>query len=68
MKHFMDENEFYYHFCNVMRRNGCVKLKHISNIAGVSVAEARKYLNSLLKQNKIKKVGQSRATAYVFGD
>ena len=64
----MDEEEFYYHFCNVMRRNGNVKLKHISNIAGISEAEARKYLNALLEKKKIKKVGKSRASAYVFGD
>jgi hypothetical protein len=63
----MDENEFYYHFCNVMRRHGSVKLKNISSSACVSLAEARKHLNNLIKQNRIKKTGQSRATAYVFG-
>lgn len=62
----MDETEFYYHFCNLMRRNGCVKLKHISNAAGISLNEARKHINNLLKKNKIKKIGKSRATAYVF--
>lgn len=62
----MDENDFYYHFCNIMRRNGSVKLKQIASIAGVSLPESRKYLNSLLKHGKIKKMGASRATVYVF--
>ncbi len=62
----MEEEEFYYHFCTVMRRNGQVKLKQIAAIAGVSVPKARTLLDKLLASGKIKKEGESRATVYVF--
>ena len=62
----MDKEEFYYHFCTVMRRNGQVKLKQIAAIANVSVPQARKFLDELLEEGKIRKEGASRATVYVF--
>lgn len=62
----MEAEEFYQHFCTVMRRGGQVKLKQIAAIANVSVPEARRCLDQLVKIGKIKKIGASRSTAYVF--
>lgn len=62
----MNKDEFYAHFCTVMRRCGSVKLKNIAAMGDVSVSQARKYLNELIKENKIKKIGDSRATEYIF--
>jgi hypothetical protein len=62
----MEEEEFYYHFCAVMRRLGQVKLKNIAAIAGVSVPKARTLLDKLLASGKIKKIGNGRSTAYIF--
>jgi predicted transcriptional regulator len=62
----MDKEEFYYHFCSVMRRCGNVKLKNIAAIANVSVPKARTFLDELLEEGKIRKEGESRATVYVF--
>lgn len=62
----MDEETFYQHFCSVMRRSGQVKLKNISAIAGVSIPEARRCLNALVKLKRIRKIGAGPSTAYVF--
>ena len=62
----MDDEEFYQHFCAIMRRLGSVKLKNIAASANVSLPEARKSLNSLIKKGKIRKIGAGRSTAYTF--
>jgi len=62
----MDKDEFYTHFCTVMRRCGHVKLKQIAAIGEVPLPQARKYLNELVKEGRIQKIGASRATSYLF--
>lgn len=62
----MEEDEFYQHFCSVMRRMGQVRLKNIAAIAGVSLQKARSCLNKLVKAKRIKKIGAGPSTAYVF--
>ena len=62
----MNDEGFYQYFCAVMRRQGEVKLKNIAAAANVSLPEARKSLNRLVKKGKIKKIGAGRSTAYTF--
>ena len=62
----MDKEEFYRHFCTVIRRRGQVKLKNIAALSDISVTQARKFLDELLKEGKIMKVGAGPSTSYIF--
>ena len=62
----MQESEFYFKFCEVMRRRGEVKSKNLAELFEVSRTTARKHLKNLMSKGKIKKKGSGRSTAYVF--
>ncbi len=58
--------DVYQVFCDIMRRKGKVRTKEIANILNISITTARKKLNKLVKEGKIKFVNKGRASYYTF--
>ena len=62
----MEQSDFYSVFCSLMRINGKVKMKTLAKSSELGLAQANKMVETLLAENKIKKIGNGRSTAYVF--